>query len=283
MRRLLILVLVLLPSGLQAAVTSWSVANYLQRVAATIDNTNTGKPFLLSLWGYHTTLAAGRQALCLGATGTINQSQFLDLIITTGLVRAAERDAATQGRQSTGPSLNTWYHLAGAYVATADRWTYLNGTGQQNTSTTNVTPAAAAIYLGVSCALGAPWDPAGALAEASIWQCCANLADRDALNVKLAGGDNPLAIAAEAAQPWTNTLVAYWRLSTPTDLTDLTLHGHDLTMTGTLTTFGTHPPVNAVPAAGGPRRVIIINQQRWEWTPPQEWLYALARHLGPGL
>lgn len=275
-----LLMLLALIAPAEAALTGWSGSNYLRRLSQIFNNV-TGKPFLLSGWGYQTA-AANRNLLTIGTTGGSTNSSTLEVLLSGPNAIARERDASTNGGASRGTvPLDTWFHLAGTYQSTTDRNTYLDGTdGSHNTTSVTITASDSA-YVGVSGGTGNPWDGSGGIAELSGWSCCANETDRDSLATKLAGGDNPVAVNAEASVAWTGTLLFYWRLTDATDLNDLGPSGtHDLEMVGTLTAFGSHPPVDAVPAAGS-RRIIIINQ-RFGFPEPKEWFNAGYRHLITG-
>lgn len=94
----------------------------------------------------------------------------------------------------------------------------------------------------------------GACAELSVWDLTdvdsTELADLDQhLHDGGAGGNgaNPIDLTAEASEPWTGRLLAYVRALDLTDICDLSGNGNDFSISGTLSVFGSHPPVDPVP------------------------------------
>lgn len=243
---LLLMLLLGLVSQSDAAVTGWSLSNYLARTAST---PVTAFPFMLSIWGNDGDTAQSC-LIAIGQDGQNNQQLgVLGLLATTREVFALSRATGSQFAQSaSGRPANTWFHAFGELNATNYRRASLDGVeGTANTSST-APGVANAVKIGVRPNGSEPYANTGGLAEASVWATTGMTeANRLALGDKLAAGDNPLAIDAEVGQPWTGLLLAYWRLSTHTDITDLSGNGYDLSTVGTLTTFGSHPPVDAVP------------------------------------
>lgn len=94
----------------------------------------------------------------------------------------------------------------------------------------------------------------GALAEISLWDVTAfALADLGDLAALLGTASptapNPLAVNSDTGEAWEGAIESYWRMMSPSDINDRTGIGHHMTVVGSLSTFGTHPPVAPVPAA----------------------------------
>lgn len=227
------------------ALTGWSTSNYLKRVGQVV-NTH---PFMLSAWGWRDfTAVAYYHAMCVDQAALDRRRGGLVVNGNTFHAGCTIYNGATfnQGESTSVVPLSTWFHLSAAFVdTTRSEVRTAGGNIGVDTHGANDPAASDQVDIGRNF-VGEVWGSTGALAELSCWTITGlTLANRDALDAKLAAGENPLTINAEASQPWTGQLVAYWPLTdTTTMLTDASGHGHTLTSFGTLTTFGTHPPVS---------------------------------------
>lgn len=240
------------------ALTGWSTSNYLRRAAQVI----TTYPFLISAWGYYTTApAADRTYAAVGQSGSNNQVRGrLMGNSASNRVRANARTTSDGNALATVDTpTNQWHHAGAAFVSNTLRAAYLNGSSK-GTNATSLNPSASNDFrIGVTNNAAAPFEAAGAIGDVSIWDLTGMTSTQyDQLVADLAAGEYPLSINAEASQPWTGKLRAYWRLLTPTDLNDY--HGsHNLTMTGTLSEFASHPPIIPPFTPPGPTPGFAIN------------------------
>jgi hypothetical protein len=234
------------------ALTSWSTANYLRRLSAVIN----AYGFALDGWGYIHTLGSERSAMFAGNASNEHWSRsyvgFGDAnnqVLTSTRSGADGTDAIWT---TTTVSADTWFYFTGTEYVNL-REAYLNAGGRQASTYSMVGNPSTAdrFYVGTNTDVSGSWDSAGAMGELAVWNLGSmDQTQRESLWTKRNNGDNPLAINAEAAQPWTGALVAYWRLTNTSDLTDLSGNGHDLSMVGTLTNWGgTAPPVDDVPSS----------------------------------
>lgn len=242
------------------ALTGWSAANFLVRSSQVYDTL----PFALSVWFYrdNNITATFRFMGAVGTDGSTNNRHDIGLN-GTQTMRADSIDTAADTASGTvAADAITWTHGFAEFIATNDRAVSLNGADRQTNTGTATPTTTNKATIGVVGNNANPFDTAGALAEFSIWDTSGMTpTDRTDLRDKLSAGENPLTIDAESAQPWTGKLVAYWPLPTSADLADASGNGHDMTMQGTLTTFGSHPPVDAaedIPSLVGASAVIAV-------------------------
>lgn len=266
-------------SSAEAALTGWSTANYLRHLAQVINT----YPFFISVWVYVPT-GLGTEERTLVAVGQDGQSN--QRRASVGLVATVEELFALS--RTTGSVVidtnqiipkDAWVHGFGEFTSTTFRAISMNGAFRNSVATASDPAASDSLKIGVRPDNSTPFSATGRIAEVSIWNGTGiDETNTLALRDKLAGGDNPLNVTAEAAQQWTGALVAYWPLTSATDLTD---HADtfDLAMVGTLTTAASHPTIDPV-AGGATRRVIIINQ-RFGFPEPKEWLNEAYRRLRP--
>jgi hypothetical protein len=238
------------------ALTGWSTSNYLSRAAAT----NGGDwPFAISVWGWSPSSSDSRAMCVVGVSGTLTHYQMLALRnVDPGTIRSAEASTGTAANAySTAAITNeSWFHGFSTFVSNGSRSAYLGGSSRgDNTSGISVTFASQDITtIGMHPSPTAAWPATGGLAEVSIWSLAdMTEANRDSLASLLAtpvSGEAPnaLEVNEQAGQPWEGKLLAYWPLRTATDLDDASGNGHHLSMTGTLTTFASHPPVAEIAA-----------------------------------
>jgi hypothetical protein len=242
------------------ALTSWSTSNYLTRAAGV----RSANPFLMAAW-IQVPSAPGAIGviLQLGTSGVATHVLGSLELSTTPRVRAGATGATTISPATSTSTLSnsTWYMVSGEFTSATDRAAQSNGANEGTNATNRNANAPDITRLGIGADTLLPFHATGGIGEVSIWDTTGLTAGEvDSLQDEIAtlqGGTsafNPLAIDAQAAQPWTGMLLAYWRLTDSSDVADLSGNGHTLTMVGTLTTFGSNPPVDAVPAAGGNRR-----------------------------
>jgi hypothetical protein len=264
MRRWLLSVLALLlcvASPASAAVTGWAIGNYLSRNAAVWPGQ---LPYLATAWIHLPLSSATRNVFSLGTAATVNNQRRLYLSTTHFPTAQSRTTVGVQAVSTTAVTASTWYFVGAAFVGDAARDVYVN-TNKISSTSTNIPTAPNAWFIGIEPGLSDPFTNTGGIGEVTMWDLAGLTgADIDNLVAELAtlqgatSARNPLAINAQA-QPWAGKLVAYWRLTNNTDLTDLTTHGHNLTMIGTLTTYANTPPVDAVPAAGPAARGMVID------------------------
>jgi hypothetical protein len=218
------------------AITGWGTANYLERSAAPPGT----QPILISAWGSHKNTGTQGRAVDIGQVGinTHRRTLQIDATATPGVVQHSTSSVTGVATSTAAPAVDTWFQMSGWLLTNTSReitWDNANlGTNAVNKAPN--TPDTTRI--GIGCGGVGDWASTGGLAEISIW------------DAKLAAGDNPLAIDAEVGQVWTGMLLAYWPMLTHSDLADASGNGHDMTMVGTLTTFGSHPPVDSAPGGG---------------------------------
>ncbi len=240
--------------------TGWSTANFLRRAAAVV----TGYPVMISNWGFRDFTANGAYTLAAAdlSTTTLQRFAYTRLVIVPAVVaQIIQYDGTVLTQADDGGTFPTsaWAHFSGCAISTTEREIRLMG-GNFGTNATSCAPAAPDQFLIGKNQADEAWGNTAGLAEVSVWNLTGfTLANRTSLDTKLAAGENPLTITAEAAQPWTGRLIAYWPLTNTTTMTsDASGNGHTLTANGTLTNFASHPPVT--PA--GPA-VYVQSAYRW--------------------
>jgi hypothetical protein len=159
----------------------------------------------------------------------------------------------------------TWTHVFGEALSTTSRAASINGANRGTNGTTINPSAATGVRIGTRAAGDEFYQAAGAIAEVSIWDGTGmSDGNRASLSTKLAVGWNPININAEVGQPWTGKLTAYI-LDSSNSLTDLSGNGHNFTMIGTLTNFGSHPTIDAVSGGGGSEVGMFRRRGQWLW------------------
>jgi hypothetical protein len=231
------------------AITGWSTANYLTRAAAVAT-----QPILVSAWGLHKATGTQGRAFEVGISGNNQHRRTLqvDAAALPGAVQHSTSSVTGIAVATAAPAVDTWFQMSGWFLTNTSREITWDNANLGSNTVSKAPSAPDTTRIGLGCGGVGDWATAGALAEVSVWDATGFTAtDRRNLDAKLAAGDNPLAINAEAAQPWTGKLLAYWPMLSHTDLADASGNGHDMTMVGTLTTFASHPPVDAAPGGGG--------------------------------
>lgn len=229
------------------AVSGFSATDYLERLAAVWPGQ---KPFLVSSWGIDG--VAFGVAYSLGTQGS-NDHRFTQTSDASSNVRTFERSTTSEFATGSAMPSGAWFNHGSAWVSNSSREVWLNGGGKVSDTSFLSPNAPNNTRIGINQDAGSIWSNTGGLAEVSVWDVAGfTITDRDnlaALLATLVGGlaPNPLAVNAQVAQPWTGALVAYWRLTGPGDIQDLSGNGHHMSVVGTLTNHGTHPPVAAVP------------------------------------
>lgn len=226
------------------ALTGWSSANYLIRTAAV----RADYPVLISAWAYKPSGASSGAVVHQYFQNT--NAEWRSHLGTTGASEQAQ--VAVRASNSFGVATSVavpedaWFHLMGNFVSTALRECLLDGADKASGTDTRDPTGTNRTAIGLRpLDPSEPWPNTGAIAEVSFWDGTGiDATNRDALAVKLAAGEVPTEINAEIGQPWTGKLVCYV-LDEENSLTDLSGNGHDFTMQGTLTAFGSHPPVSA--------------------------------------
>lgn len=222
-------------------VTGWSATDYLNRAAGVYST----RPLMISAWCWSQAPGTGT-AVEIGTDGSADNRRTLQ---KTGAIEigVSEQDGsfeATAGSPDAHPD-ETWFQASGYFIASGDREATRDG-GAAGSSVGIINPSAPDVTrIGVRSDESNPWDATGGLAEVSIWDATGlDATARRQLDALLAAGVNPLVI--NASGQFAGLLVAYWRLRSPTDVTDLSGNGHDLTEVGTLSIHASHPPVDGV-------------------------------------
>lgn len=240
-----------------AGVSGWSVnTNYLERSAAVWPGQ---LPFMVSAWiNWDGTVAAGTAWNHGESSATLDHSRRMTAN-TSGdnkIYINSRTTANSNAVSTTGVTADTWHHLTGSFIASNSRAAYLDGASKGTEITNRVLNTPTVTRLGVTIDAAFNALPGG-LAEVSIWDTAGfTETNRDDLSVKLAAGENPININAEAGQPWTDMLVAYWPLTDTTDINDTSGNGHNLSTVGTLSNFASHPTID--PVTGTAKRTITI-------------------------
>jgi len=230
------------------ALTAWSSANYLSTTSLPISV----YPLLVSLWANRTSsTAASRTYVSLDdathryADTVLDGSNFTAASVYNGVANIASTS-------STVTPSGSWYHGAGSYVSTTLRTAWHNGVAATDQTNANSPNAPTTFFIGKNGLNVEAYDAGDGLAEVSIWDLTGFTSGNiTSLVGKLfnggaaSAGGNPLNITAESAQPWTGKLKGYW-INSANTITDLSGNGKNLTMTGTLTNFASHPTIEAV-------------------------------------
>jgi Concanavalin A-like lectin/glucanases superfamily len=235
------------------ALTGWGLGKRLERLSQVIDT----YPFLISAWVNQTAAGSDRCIVHIG-TGTTTNARRAELRlqpVAGDKVQAIMYDTTTytESTASTNSPSGSWFHACGQYVSTSSRNALLNGASKGSNTTTTSPAASDRIYISQMAVDNSLMGATDGIAEISLWDCAGMTAgNMDTLAGKLynggaaGAGGNPLNITAEAAQPWTGKLMAYWPLTSTTDLADASGNSKTLTMQGTLTNFASHPTIESV-------------------------------------
>lgn len=246
------------------AIEGFTTANYL-RVASGLGFAGTD-PLFLSGWMFEPTAETAGMLVDLGDTGTNNRR---GLTARTGGNPAAQiNGAGLQAIATADEPNNTWFHLSGWYDAGTDVEVWLDGANMGSNAGSEGLTDPNVFTVGTNTPLAADAGAAMGIGEVSAWDPTGfDSTDRANLAAELAtlvmgSAPNPIAVSNQGGQAWTGRLVAYWRLEDTTDLEDLR-GSADLTITGSLTDFSGHPPVDAVPVGrgalfGGLRNTLVI-------------------------
>jgi hypothetical protein len=240
------------------ALTGWSTSNYLRRLFQVYDT----YPFIISWWMKPSTLNDA-VIVSVGLTSAGGDQRRGEVGIGdftgAGQVFAQSRSTGGAAANTVAITAGAWIHGYGEFISTASRAASFNGANRA-TNTGSISPSASdSLHIGVRTDVVVPFGATDGLAEISIWNGTGmSDAKRASLSTKLAAGQNPINVNAEAGQPWTGLLVAYWPLASTADLTDNSANTHDLTMVGTLTNYASHPTIDAVSTS----TVTLINSER---------------------
>lgn len=222
------------------ALTGWGVNDYLEASPALWPGS---EPFGISIWHYVPTGTdpTGRAIISQGQDGGDQNVRYLNWGASNSN-RVLIREVNTSAGVSALPySFDAWNHVSGAYVSTTLREVWING-GGKGTDTTSQNPSAPDITL-IGKLPGPIVQEAPAtvgLASISIWDLTGfTEANRDAWAAECASGANPNTMNGDVGQPWEGALVNY---ATLFDLSAPNLGSY--TQIGTLSAFGSHPPVN---------------------------------------
>jgi len=237
--------------------TNWSASNYL----STTNMPLTAYPFIISAWVKTTDSAADKGVVVLGEDVS-NGDRFGEMHVTpTGRAQAAVWDGATFLSSQTGAGIantGSWVHLLACFNGTADRTIYANGANKVNGTSSMTGLTVNRLWVGTNnWTTPEAWNSAGVIAEVSIWDGTGwSDANRDSFAAKMynggasSAGANPLNVTAEASQPWTGDLRAYW-INSANSITDLSGNGKNLTQTGTLNNASDHPTIESFTGGGG--------------------------------
>jgi hypothetical protein len=243
------------------ALTSWSASNYLRRLSQVYDT----YPFMISAWGFRGVTVNAVNMIEVGTSASADHVRGrLQASGTNNRLEAQSRSTSNAAASlALDAPLSTWFHIAGEFIATNSRAVLQDGANRVSDATSVSPNASNSVHVGVRSDASSPWPSGSGLAEASIWNCSGmTTGNMDSLAVKLAAGENPINIDAEAGQPWTGLLVAYWPLTNTSDLADATGNGHDLTMVGTLTNHASHPTIDAVDSGITDAEIAMASAQR---------------------
>lgn len=235
------------------ALTGFTASIFLWRTAAVL----TAYPLMLSAW-VNNTVAGVQSIVSLDLSTDVNQRAAIIRLNNLQPQATAFDTFAFVAATSTAVTSGAWRQFSGCFLLTTQREVRHTG-GNFATDGTSCAPATPdRTWIGTSQGSEAS-APSGAIAEVSIWDLTgvSTVADRDALDAKLAAGGNPLNITAEGSQPWSGKLRAYWPLLNTSDLADASGNGHLMTMQGSLTTFGSHPTIDAE----GPQTLNVVSSE----------------------
>jgi len=230
------------------ALTSWNTTAYLHKAAAI-----GAQPFYVSAWAKRPTgTALARNIFSSGASGSA-VGQMVIWCNTDDTLQVEQQGAGGAAIATAHPN-DIWFHVGGAWIASNSRRAYRNA-DTPGTNGGSGTPATVAdTLIGIGNNIANQWAVAGGLAEVSMWNITGfTTGNIDSLDAKLynggaaSAGGNPLNITVESAQPWSGKLLAYWPLTSTSDLANAANPGtNNMVMVGTLTNYATHPTIEAV-------------------------------------
>lgn len=247
------------------AITGWSDSNYLRRVALV----GTQPMFILGWFN----CASSATFRTIWSQGTVSggsnyhQAQIDD----SNLCLVESYDGTGDGIISCGGfTASTWQPMAVSLVSNTSRSVWRGATAREdNTTSVNVTGGSHTI-IGRSSPDTAPFTSTGGIAEVSMWNATGQtLANLDSLMAKLynggaaGAGGNPLLITAESSQPWSGKLVAYWPLTSTSNMTTDAFGSNTLTTIGSLSNFASHPTIEA--AAGANTNIAPLSMIKGSW------------------
>jgi hypothetical protein len=231
------------------APTGWSAANFLTRSGFVKD----GEALFMNAW-IKGPMNATVHVVSQGTAGSANHRRTLRI---PGTPRASAESASVGSQTAatgTGLSTTNWAPVSAAFISATDRTAYHTDGNEATHNTVSIVPNTPdQLRIGLSHAGANAFFATGGIAEVSFWDIAGfSDAEVDSLNgqlqdVSVGTAANPIVINAQSAQPWTGKLLAYWPLdiNAASPWNDESGGGHHLTMTGTLTSEGTFPPVDA--------------------------------------
>lgn len=223
------------------AVEGFSAANFLDTLAEVWPG---AEPFGLWVRLNHPDAGVSGQIYVLGQDAVSTDRRHLLLTSGNGIQCASVDAAGSAANISTVPG-NEWAAAQCAWISSVLRSMWLEGTGRVDETTSRTPAAPDKTIIGLTTTDGAPFP--GGLAEISVWDLTGfSTTDENDWAALGATTINPYIANRQAAQPWAGSLVAYWRLLTSSDIQDLSGAGFDLVLSGSLTTFATHPSVDNI-------------------------------------
>lgn len=256
--------------------TGWSIAGNFMLAD---DVFLSGDGFAVLMWKYH--VSGKSTSFCLGKTGIL--SHHRRMFISTddgwrvgsfynptgepgdgGYDSEQDHTGGQVDLSATPVTPNQWHHIGGAWISSTSRRARL-GTGTVGTHTTLATPNAPnELALGVRADRAEGLDTNESIAWPSFWDISTmtttGIDALFALGATAVDGfaPNPLAMDLMTGEEWSGRLIAAPDLdfTSSTFGQDLTGNGHDFTVQGTLSTFGSWPLVRAV-SDGGAGRVLF--------------------------
>jgi hypothetical protein len=196
----------------------------------------TAPPFTLACWACTDSDSADQALLWIGDKDSPTSCiGVIEMLAASPFPRVCARtiSGGIVGSAVTGNyAVNTWHHVCGVFLATADRTVYLDGTNK-GADATGVSGAGANTLAVGCCGDQTPSDYlSGAVAEAAIWSAALSQAEANSL----ARGFLPVQIRPES-------LVAYWPLGGFFGQVDRDLLGqYDMTAHNT-PSWTAHPPL----------------------------------------
>lgn len=233
------------------AITGWSLTDYLNRLTTTLWNGS--DDLFANAWGFRPQDTGQGDLLGIG-DATVSDEFRLRANNNNAICQDVNNGSVVSTTTGVEPPNETWFSVQGVKRASANEvQIWLDGANNDSSGLASGAISVDEVRVGQSL-LGQPFGSTWGLAEVSFWDTTGfTNTELGNLATALAGGSNPLALNSQGAQPWGGMLVAYWRLQDNTDINDLSGNGHHLSTIGTLSTFGTHPPVDPAPGAGATR------------------------------
>lgn len=203
-------------------------------------------PLIYSVWGWRPDAPEADFFVTLGQDGQNDNRRNL-VRVGPGQLWAQSRTTVNVDAVSVVTPASQWFHAAGSWISATEMEVWLNGANKATQTASSAPAAPDSTIIGVRPDGAFPHG--GAIASFSAWDPTGfSVQERDDLVAALAAGSNPLTLNAE-----NGALIGYAELEDTNDL-------GPFAMQGSLSVFGSHPPVSAPtkPSTGFRRRGVRV-------------------------